>query len=376
MTCPNIPEIDLGDLGAAIHAQMKGRRYPLSGMMELTDRCDLNCVHCYINQPAGSIQSRSKELSTDQIKDILRQAVEAGTLFMTFTGGEVFLRQDFQEIYTYARRLGLLVTIFTNATLITPRIADLLDEIRPQMVEITLYGATKETYERVTRIPGSYDRCLNGINLLREKGIKFSLKTMLLNSNKHELAQMQAMAEEFGVSLRYDGTLWPRMDRGLAPFKQQIPVEEMITMDFEDPERREEWIRLARDFSGFTGREKYVFSCNGGVQSYHIDSAGNMCFCTMVREPAYSLGEMSFMEAWRKIGELRKLERQLSTPCQTCTLGALCTQCPGWSQAIHGDNESPVEFNCAMAHERKKQVDQFLRYNVLIEENEEALSYE
>jgi len=373
MSCPNIPEIDLGDLGTAIIAALHGQRYPLNGMMELTDRCDLNCVHCYINQPEGSRQARSKELSTDQFKDILHQAADAGTLFMTFSGGEVFLRQDFPEIYTYARELGMLVSIYTNATLITPQIADLLRDIRPYTVDITIYGATKEIYEKVTRVPGSFERCLRGIPLLKERGIQFSLKTMLLTINKHELAEMQALAAEFGAEFRYDSTLWPRVDGGLQPFAYQIPAEEIIAMDFEDPERRAEWVRLARDFSGLPVRAEKVFSCNGGVKSYHIDSAGKMTFCTMTRQPSYDLHEMSFLEAWEKIGELRQLTRQLSTPCQTCTLGALCSQCPGWSQAIHGDNETPVDFNCALAHERKKRVNEFLRYN---EVRQEIMSYE
>ncbi len=374
MSCPHIPEIDMGDFGAAINAQTAGRRYPLSGMMELTDRCDLNCVHCYINQPAGSQEARAKELSTEQVKGMLDQAAAAGTLFMTFTGGEVFLRKDFPEIYIHARRLGMLVSIFTNATLITPQIADLLNDIRPHVVDITLYGATQETYEAVTRVPGSYARCMRGIRLLKERNIHFTLKTLLLTVNQHELAAMQALAEEFGVEIRYDNTLWPRQDGGLEPFDVQIPVEELIAMDFEDPERMEEWLRLARDFSGQFTRAENVFSCNGGVKSYHIDSAGRMCFCTMVRQPAYDLKAMSFVEAWEKIGELRQLKRQKTTPCQTCTLGALCTQCPGWSQAIHGDNETPVDFICALAHERKKQIDKFLRYNSVV--SEEVVSYE
>jgi len=108
MNCPNIPEIDLGEFGILIKTSIQGKRYPLSGMMELTDRCDLNCVHCYINQPAGNQQARSKELSTEEIKGILKQAAEAGTLYMTLTGGEVLLRKDFPEIYSYARRLGML----------------------------------------------------------------------------------------------------------------------------------------------------------------------------------------------------------------------------------------------------------------------------
>ena len=126
MDCSVLPELDLADWGSEIQKQLKGRRFPLTGMFELTDRCNLNCVHCYINQPAGNQVARSKELTTNQVKNILDQVAAAGCLFLTFTGGEVLLRPDFPEIYLHAKQLGILVSIFTNGTLFSQRVIDLL----------------------------------------------------------------------------------------------------------------------------------------------------------------------------------------------------------------------------------------------------------
>jgi MoaA/NifB/PqqE/SkfB family radical SAM enzyme len=116
MECSTFAELDLAEFGAVLQAQIKGRRIPLSGMFELTERCNLNCVHCYVNQPASSRVARARELTTDQVKRILDQAADAGCLFLTLTGGEPLLRPDFIEIYLHARKRGILASIFTNGT--------------------------------------------------------------------------------------------------------------------------------------------------------------------------------------------------------------------------------------------------------------------
>ena len=113
------------------------------------------------------------------------------------------------------RQKGFLITLFTNGTLITPRIADYLAVWRPFAIEITLYGRTKETYERLTGIPGSYEKCLRGIDLLLERKLPLALKTVAVTINMHELHDMQAFADELGVAFKFDGMMNPR-DRLLA----------------------------------------------------------------------------------------------------------------------------------------------------------------
>jgi MoaA/NifB/PqqE/SkfB family radical SAM enzyme len=129
-------------------------------------------VHCYVNKPAGSREERERELGLERLKQLVDEMVAEGTLFVLFTGGEVLVRRDFPELYLYARAKGLLVTIFTNGTLVTERIADLFAEHRPEKIEISLYGMTRETYDRVTRVPGSFDKCMDGSGASSSAGFR------------------------------------------------------------------------------------------------------------------------------------------------------------------------------------------------------------
>ncbi len=356
MSCPYVQETDLSEWGETLVASMNGGRYPLSGTLELTDRCNLGCQHCYINQPATSREFKASELTTQQVKTILDQIAEAGCLFLLMTGGEMLLRPDFPEIYRYAHQKGMLVTLFTNGTMITPRIADLLAEYPPRSIEITLYGATAETYEKVTQVKGSYAQCMRGIHLLLERKLPLSLKSIVITTNQHELEQMKSLVESLGVSYRYDGLLWPRIDGSDDPTNYQIPLEQLIELDFQKPDTEKEWLRIASLSKNQPIRAKYVYSCGAGVKSFHINSAGKMSVCTMVRRPTFDLLQTPFKEAWETMGQLRQLTRKLDTRCQTCTMGSLCQQCPGWSQTVHDDDETPVDFICNLAHQRAKKL--------------------
>jgi radical SAM protein with 4Fe4S-binding SPASM domain len=354
--CSTCPELDLGEWGDQLQRSLQGRRYPLGGTFELTERCNLGCVHCYINQPAGSPAARAHELTTVQATELLDRMAAAGCLFLLFTGGEPLLRQDFAEIYRHSRRTGMLANLFTNGTLVTPAIADLLAEMRPLSIEVTLYGATQEVYEQVTRSPGSYARCRRGVELLLERGLPLLLKSVLLTTNRHELESMRALASELGVKFRYDGTLWPRIDGDQQPSNYQISLDEMIALDVADPERQQQWDETAAKLRGKLVRAEYVYNCGAGVNTFQVDSYGQMSICTMSRRPAYDLFSMSFDEAWARLGELRTLRRRLGTDCETCTVGGLCLQCPGWSQAVHGDDETPVDFVCRLGRHRAARV--------------------
>jgi len=291
-------------------------------------------------------------MTTVQAMDVLDSMAEAGCLFLLITGGEPLLRPDFAAIYQHARQRGMIITLFTNGTLLTPQIADLLADMPPFSMEITLYGASAETYERVTGVAGSYARCRRGIDLALERGLKLGLKAVLMTLNQHELPQMRALAEQFGCKFRYDGTLWPRLDGGRQPFCYRLSVGELLALDRADPQRCQEWVRVAGKFSGQAARSEYVYGCGAGLESFHIDSAGRMCVCTMARRPSWDVLEGSFQEAWERLGDLRRVKRRLDTPCRTCTLGALCMQCPGWSQAMYGDDETPVDYVCELGRQR------------------------
>ena len=151
--------------------------------LEVTARCNNNCRHCYINLPADDASVKKKELSLSQIKKIVDQAVDLGALWCLVTGGEPLLREDFFEIYLYLKKKGLLVSVFTNAALITNEHINLFKKYPPRDIEVTVYGTTKGIYEQVTRKPGSFAAFMAGLNLLIENNIKVRFKAMALRSN-------------------------------------------------------------------------------------------------------------------------------------------------------------------------------------------------
>ena len=371
MSCLNLTEFAFDEWGDILLKPLHGGRYPLVGEIELTDRCNLTCTHCYINQPAGCIETRQQELSTEEVKDILDQIAEAGCLHLLLTGGEPLLRPDFPEIYLHARRKGMIIMLFTNATMLTPEIVDVLKQAPPHLVEVSIYGATKETYEAVTRLPGSFERFMRGLRLLKESGLPAATKTVLLTINRHELPLIQKLAEDMGLRYRYDGSIFPRLNGSDNPFNYRLGIEEMLELDRSDPERMQSWVDHYEQSRNLPMRsEKYLYSCGAGHRSFHIDSTGALSPCMMTRKPSFNILEMGFKEAWEKLGAVRVAERTLDVPCLHCSASGMCVQCPGWSQLVHGDDETVVDFVCQLTKAREREI----KYNNLVVK--EKVSYE
>ena len=186
MGCTVIPELSGDGFFDLFNIKVLERRIPIVGSFELTERCNLSCKHCYINLPTNNRAARAAELTTEEICRILDEMADAGCMWLLLTGGDPFLRPDFLDIYTYTKKKGICVTVFTNGTMITPKIADYFVELPPRRIEITLYGMTEATYEAVTGLPGSYKKCIRGIELLHERGLPLRLKTIGLTINKHD----------------------------------------------------------------------------------------------------------------------------------------------------------------------------------------------
>ena len=354
MECLHIPELSYGEFSERLHRKVAGQRIPIAGSLELTFRCNLRCVHCYLAYAHQGIPGK-QELTYREFCHILDQVTDEGCLWLLLTGGEPLVRPDFLDIYTYAKRKGLLITIFTNGTLITPRIADYLADWRPFSVEISLYGRTQETYERITGVPGSYKRCMQGIDLLLERGIPLKLKTMLITLNKHELWDIKAYAESLGVDFRFDPLLNAGLDGSPTPTQFRLPPEEVVSFDLADAKRLESWQEFCRRFVKPPQNPEYLYTCGAGVNSFHISPYGQLSACMLAREPSYDLRQGTFRQGWYEfIKQVREQKRTQETKCAHCELVYLCGQCPGWARLEHGDPEKPVEYLCQIAHLRAK----------------------
>jgi radical SAM protein with 4Fe4S-binding SPASM domain len=297
------------------------------------------------------------ELSLDEHCRILDEITEAGCLWLTYTGGEIFARRDFLDIYTHGKKNGLLITLFTNGTLINRGIADYLSEWRPYCVEITLYGRTSEIHERVTGIPGSYERCMEGIRLLTERKLPLKIKTMALTLNEHEIWELKSFVEDdLGLEFRFDPMITPRLDHSRKPLDLRLSPAKVLELDIKDPKRMSEWRTLADRFDNclqYPASDKEVYYCKAGITGFGIDPYGGMNICLFSPSGKYDLRKGCFTNGWDDyLLKVRRKKISRQTKCVECMIRDMCGMCPPNSELEKGDPEEPVDFFCELAHLR------------------------
>jgi radical SAM protein with 4Fe4S-binding SPASM domain len=352
-----VEQVSYGEFSAALHERQSGERVPLQVSIEVTRRCPLECLHCYNNLPMGDLDAKSREMTKEEHFRVLDELVEMGCFWILYTGGEIFARKDFLEIYTYAKKKGFLITLFTNGTIINEQIADYLKEWPPFAIEITLYGRTRETYEALTMIPGSYDRCLRGIRLLQERGLPLALKTVATSINKHEVIAMRRFAEEeLGVQFKMDGQINPRIDCSHSPLAVRLTAEELVALDMAAPKAASEYLRLAKkdlENPPNMSASDTLYFCGGGVGGFALNPYGELGICVISQQETFGVRGASVREVWEgSLLELRHRKRTQLTKCTHCQIQSLCGMCPANGELENGDRESPVEFLCHTAHLR------------------------
>jgi radical SAM protein with 4Fe4S-binding SPASM domain len=334
--------------------------------IELTERCNNNCIHCCINLPADDRVAAEREMTTHQLQELLTEAADLGCLEVRFTGGEPLLRPDFAELYLFARRLGLKVLVFTNATLITEELAGLFASVPPLMpIEVTVYGMHKESYEAVTRRPGSFARFRRGVDLLLEHTVPFVLKGALLPPNRHEINELEAWVKKLpcsdtppSYSMFFD--LRNRCDdpqkNALIKTLRLTPQEGLAVLTRDVERYRKEIQEFAGKFMGPPSDR--LFTCGAG-RSLCIDAYGRAQPCMGVRVPALCPDLFAFrdcsrlaaaLEQMAALSSMRSTNRAYLERCARCFLKGLCEQCPAKSWAEHGNLDTPVEYFCEVAH--------------------------
>ena len=348
MDCSSIPQKNYEKFSGKLHKEAAKKRLSVNGSLAFTYRCNLACSHCY-----GVVEPGKKELSTHEVFLVLDEMADAGCLWLLLTGGEPLLREDFLDIYFYAKRKGFIVTLFTNGTLLTKEIADTLKSYPPFVVEVTLYGATRQVYERVTGVVGSFDKCVSGIDLLLNRGISLKLKATLTTVNKEELVDIEAFAKKkTNTVFRYDPVLSPKLNGDRKPSAVRISPQDVIALEIANKKRSKEWSKLFQKF-GMPGELKKIFNCEAGRTFFHIDPYGQMRMCEMVRQPAYDILKIGFKKIWDGyfLKELA-LPVESAHPCKNCRSFIFCDICPGWAQLETGRVQDKVENLCSIAELR------------------------
>ena len=333
---------------------------------DLTARCNNNCRHCYINLPAGDGGAKSRELSLDEIDRIASEAASLGAFWCLLSGGEPLLREDFVDVYLLLKKKGLLVSIFSNATLVRPEHARLFQAYPPRDVEVSVYGATRETYEKVTRTPGSFGAFLEGLDLLLKSGVKVRLKAMALRSNVHEFPAIAAFCRARTKDyFRFDPFLHLRYDRDEARNEEiraeRLAPEDIVRLEKADPARFRELgekcgIRPGADRGGISPAP--LFTCGAGLDSFSLSYDGQFRLCSSLTHPdcVYDLRKGPLRDAWRtlvpRVRGLVSGSPDFLEACPSCPVAGLCQWCPAHAYLESGRMDVPVDFFCGTARVR------------------------
>lgn len=347
---------------------LRGKRMPLSFDLEITARCNNDCRHCCINVPVDDKAAEAGELSPAVISRIADEAVSLGAFWCLVTGGEPLLRDDFPEIYLALKRKGLLVSVFTNATLIREDHIRLFREYPPRDIEVSVYGVTRSTYERVTRRTGSFDAFTRGLNLLSAGGIKARLKAVAMRSNLSELPAIERFCRERTRDyFRMDPFLHLRFDgngsRNADIQAERLTPEEIVSIERADRERSDA-LRRSADGSilpeTVRGSHGHLFHCGIGQGSFSVSFDGFFRLCSDLwkTDCLYDLKEGTLAEAWLdfapRIQDLRSHRREFLEKCAACPIIDLCFWCPARAHLETGETDRHVDYFCRVAHARAK----------------------
>jgi AdoMet-dependent heme synthase len=320
---------------------------PLSAHLDITWRCNERCVHCYLDHDAEG------EMSTNEIKSVLRQLAESGTFFLSISGGEPLFRQDCFEILEYARALGFNVKLKTNAVMIGLKEAERLKQLGIEQVQISIYSHRPEVHDAITKLPGSLRRSLDAIKRLKASGLKVSISHVLMKHNATDGKSVQKLAQELGVTFYIDPTITPMLNGDRSILDLNISRDAL-----KDVMHEESFVGNVEEFCSpaSTVDEDVLdgYSCSAGHTLVYVSPFGDVYPCVQFPMPCGNLRTQSFREIWYRSPELTELRsvhvRDLPT-CSKCHHAGHCSRCPGLAY-MEGNMRGPSSADCEKSEAR------------------------
>lgn len=319
-----------------------------SVIFEITPRCNFNCVHCYLHD-----HHYSSGLSYDEIIHIIDILYEKEVLFITLTGGDIFTRRDFLDIYLYAKKKGFIIELYTNGALINDEIIRVFEKYPPLLVDISLYGSCEETYKKVTGVSGAFEKIMSNIESLLEAGIRVSVKAPVLNLYFDELPYIKAIADSFNIPFRTGFEIFPSIDNDDSVQQYAVPLADSLKYEFEEFEKRSR--TFGEDYEVELvdlQKQRPLFRCKLGRASCAIDFEGKMCPCMSFRHVGQKLTKENFDEVWESFRQYPKMKASTEYKCLSCPAYDFCDICPAMMQFVYGDLEHVDNHFCKSAKAR------------------------
>lgn len=346
---------------------MNEKRHPMNGTFELTGRCNLSCKMCLVRVDQKRIDELGlRERTTEEWIDMARQVRDAGTFALLLTGGEVMLRPDFCEIYEAIAQMGFLLTVYTNATMVTDKVMETFKKFPPHKIGVTMYGASNDTYETMCGCKDGYDRFVAGIRKLSSLPSRFEIRTTIIKDNWHDLPAMREFTKkEFGdekiltvsrfvTDAVRGGIACPKECR-LTPEENVELTQESLTtfhrqvMNGERPLPKETEEKFAMQQISLPKEGSYLFeNCKAGEREYSIAWSGHMYACELLNRGYTKPFEAGFLTAWEELPK-QYPKGKIVEQCQNCKYAALCESCPAVRLAETGEWFGIPEYACKEA---------------------------
>jgi len=318
------------------------RHIPFKVDWEITYRCNLNCIHCYQTGPRSE-----PELSTKEIFSILNQLAESGCLYITFTGGEALLRDDFFEIAGYARQKEFAIRIFTNGTLIDDGVADRINVLNPLTVEISLYATEPCLHEQMTGVSGSFKKTVQAFHLLKERSINTVLKCTFTQHNIKEFDRLKEFSREIGSEFVFSFTVIPKIDGS----------QEVTRLRLKEAQLKDLFASHKELVSGIEagGVNSYQPLCAAGFNSLYISPYGEVFPCVVLRECCGNLRDTPLKDIWNApfFKKIREVEFKDLKSCFGCDFSYYCDRCAGLAWLEANDLFGPSPNDCLLARVRR-----------------------
>lgn len=310
---------------------------PLKGGFELTPLCNMNCSMCYIRLTPEEMKKQGTLKSADEWISIAKEMKESGTLFILLTGGEPFLYHDFIPLYKGLKELGMSITINTNATNMTDEIVEVLSKDQPRRVNITLYGASNETYEKLCHMPDGFDKTIKGIKRLLDKNISIKLNASIVPENVHEIEKLQEIADHYDLPIKMDTYMYPNRKISRLTPQQAANVSLKIKKRQMTPQQYESY-RQQTLLDAKEGKMKIETSCLASKCSFWIRWNGEMTPCVFMKKPAVDVFQKGFEASWKKLIQESQNILLLPHECQNCDKRKVCQVCYA---CVYCENEDP-----------------------------------
>ncbi|MDA3863303.1 MAG: radical SAM protein [Deltaproteobacteria bacterium] len=334
------------------YLEKSARNHRLSSLeFEITDKCNLNCDHCY------KIRSHNF-IKVNLFKKAIDQAAAAGAIKIGFNGGEPLLHPDFLELANYALRKGMALTINSNGTLFTPKLFAFFKKWKGVLFQISLYGHNATSSKKITGDATAYAKTMQTINTMAKLGFTFKVALLARRDEQTHLASLYEKLSSRGIIVHFQPYISGRENGDKYPLSLNIEsktdLEKLIRLDTQ-PDLEEEQERKS-----FVETNTPSSACGAGISSLSIKSNGDIHPCIMSSLVLGNLHQSSLSEIFNS-AKLKEFRRQNLLPpeCKNCQYWQFCARCPIIDSFETGDPLKISSRNCQIARLRKKLNDKF-----------------